>query len=274
VLLLGAPGVAGAAVTPGGYGGGALRVGAKPRLAVGDGWMWARVAADGRARVGGQFHVRCGGVRFDAEVALAPDGSFQGSRVRRVREFGHRLRTVVTVRGRFDGTSASGTITGRLRNRHPDGVVRTCTTRGAQRWQLRMPAVPAAPAAPQPRGVYRGLTSQQGDVPRPFVLGVTRRGNVKTTVFEYKLTCGKLSYVSNNVSPAARIRPDGSFRVRERFALGPRRMPERVRVQVDGGFRAGGVAGTVRVRSVVRNRRTGRLIDRCDTGPLTFAASL
>jgi hypothetical protein len=271
-LLLVAPGVAGAAVTPGDYGGGALRPDKPGRLTRGEGWTWARVGTDGRARIGGAFHATCGPARFDAEVTLAPDGSFRFTRERRFTTVGLRIRAVVTVRGRFDGTGASGTLVGHLRSRGADGRVRRCSTRGP--WQLRMPAVAATPAPAQPGAVYRGLTSQQGDVPRPYLLGVTRRGRVETTVFEYKMVCGKLAYATNDVSPGARIRPDGTFRVRERFTLGSRRIAERVRVRIDGGFRAGGVAGTVRVRSVVRNRRTGRLIDRCDSGSLTFAAVL
>jgi hypothetical protein len=49
---------------------------------------------------------------------------------------------------------------------------------------------------------------------------------------------------------------------------------ERVRVRVAGGFSPGHAAGTVRVHSVVRSRRNGRVVDRCDTGQLTFNAQL
>jgi hypothetical protein len=138
-----------------------------------------------------------------------------------------------------------------------------------------MPGAPGAPAPAHPGATYLGLTSQQGDVPRPFLVAVVPSGaRVKTTVFQYRIVCAKLSYESNDVSPGARIRPDGTFRSRDAFAFRSPRVVERVRIAVDGGFSAGHASGTVRVRSVVRNRRTGRLIDRCDTGPLTFAASL
>jgi hypothetical protein len=237
--------------------------------------MWARVAADGRARIGGMFKLPCGLTKFDAQVTLAPDGSFRFTRTRRDRGGGVRQRMAVTVQGRFDGAAAAGTATGRLRNLHLSGRERRCSTRRARPWQLRMPGAPGAAAPAQPGATYLGLTSQQGEVPRPFVLAVVPSGaRVKTTIFEYKLVCAKLSYESNDVSPGARIRPDGTFRSRDSFAFRSPRVIERARVAVDGGFSAGHASGTVRVRSVVRNRRTGRLIDRCDTGPLTFAASL
>jgi hypothetical protein len=273
-LLLVAPGVAGAAVVPGDYGGGAVKGRGGPgHLRNGTVWMWARVAADGRARIGGAAHVACGLTRFDAEVTLAPDGSFRFSRIRTSRQAGHRLRTVVTVQGRFDGAAASGTVRGRLRNRQPDGEVRRCSTGGARDWQLRMPPAPGPPAPAQAGATYHGLTSQQGDVPRPFLLAVARSGaRVKATIFEYKVGCAKLSYESNDVSRGARIRAGGTFLVRESFAFRSPRLVERVRVRVAGGFSAGQASGTVRVHSVVRSRRSGRVVDRCDTGHLTFNA--
>jgi hypothetical protein len=275
VVLLGAPGVAGAAVTPGDYGGGALSA----RWKVGDGWTWARVAANGRARIGGAIKVACGLAVFDAEVTLGPDGSFRFTRVRRVPESqnGHRLRTKVTVEGRFDGTGASGTVTGRLRNRHPDGTVRRCSTRGAKPWQLRMRPAPGAAAAPHPGGEYLGLTSEQGDVPRPFVLRVAGNGTrIATTIFEYTRQCRRRSYFLNEMARGGRIRPDGTFSVRNRFTLRYTDVPqvERFVVRIDGQFSGGMATGTLRVTSVARRRGTDRVVDRCDTGPLTFGASL
>jgi hypothetical protein len=43
-------------------------------------------------------------------------------------------------------------------------------------------------------------------------------------------------------------------------------------MRLDGRFGAGGVAGVLRITSVTRLRRSGRAIDRCDTGRITFSA--
>jgi hypothetical protein len=273
VLLLGAPGVAGAAVTPGDYGGGALG----ERFRTGSGWMWARVAADGSARVGGAFKVACGLTRFDAEVTPAADGTFSFSRVRRVRDGGFRLRATVTVRGRFDGAVASGMVVGRLRNQHPDGKVVHCSTRGKRPWQLRMAATPGPPAPPQANGQYLGLTSQRGSEPRPFALRVNGAGSrVTTSIFEYTRQCKRRSFWLNEVTPRGRIAADGRFSIRDRFTLRYRDVPqvERFVARVDGQFAGGVVSGTLRVTSVARKRGTRRVVDRCDTGPLSFTASL
>jgi hypothetical protein len=276
LLILVAPGVAGAAVTPGDYGGGAVKGRGGPgHLRTGTVWMWARVGADGRARIGGRAKVACGLTYFDAQVALGPDGSFRFTRTRRTRERGHRLLAVVTVQGRFDGAAASGTVRGRLRNRLPSGAVRRCSTHGRRPWQLRLPAPPGPPAPPQPATTYLGVTGQPGDVPRPFLLRVSRNAaRISTAIFEYTRRCRNGDFFLNDVTPPASIRPDGSFAIRERFTLRFSDATERFRINVDGRFTAGGVTGGLRVTSVARRRGSGRVIDRCDTGQLTFNAQV
>ena len=276
LALLVAPAAAEAQAVAGDYGGGAITRGSKPLdVAVGSSWMRARVGADGRARIGGSAKVACGLTSFDAEVAVAADGSFRFSGVWRTRERGHRLRAIVSLRGRFDGATASGTVRGRLRNRHPNGRVRRCSTRGARRWQMRLRAPAGPPGPPRARATYHGLTAEQADVPRPFVLRVGRRARrVVVSVFEYTRRCSQGAFTLNDVTPGARIRPDGTFAIRERFTLRYFRNTERFRVRVDGRFVAGGVTGTLRVTSVLRRRAGGRVADRCDTGPVGFDARL
>jgi hypothetical protein len=272
-LLLAAAGVAGAAPPPGDYGGGGAFAG---KFRKGDSWMWARVGADGRARIGGAAKVPCGLVRFDAEVVPAADGAFRFTRVRRVEDFdGTRLRTVATVTGRFEGNTAAGDLYGRLRIRRPNGRVVRCTTGNPKPWQLRQPIPVTGPGAAQPTTTYLGLTSQQGSEPRPFVLRVGRNvGRVAFAMFEYMRQCRREQYFLNNVTPGAPIRADGTFSLRERFTLRyvRPRVAERFLVAVDGRFAAGAVTGTVRVTTVIRRRGSGRVVDRCDTGALTFSA--
>jgi hypothetical protein len=276
LLALVAPGAAGAAVTPGDYGGGAIQPGTKVSdPSRGSSWLWARVGADGRARIGGGIAVGCGVAQIDAEVALAPDGSFEVSRSRRWRWGGHRYRTLITVRGRFDGGAASGELGADFRHRRPGGRVQRCSTGDWKAWQLRMAPTPAAPAPAQPGATYRGLTSQSERLPRPFLLRVDPGGGrVAASVFEYARTCGTRVYRLNEVSPGAQIRPDGTFTIKERFRLPVRRGTEHFRLRVNGQFAGGVVSGAIRVRSKVVRRKSGRVGGRCDTGPLTFAASL
>ena len=268
-LLLVAPGVAGAAATPGDYGGG----GFAPRTHQPT-WMWARVAPDSSARIGGRAQLACGLAWFDAQVTVAPDGSFRFFRRRVTREGGHVVRANVTVAGRFAGGLATGTLRARVRDRTPRGTVQRCATRGARAWKLNLRPAAGAPGPAQPSGAYLGLTSQAAPAPKPFVLRVNRRASrVALAIFDYVRRCGRRSLRLSNVTPGGRIRPDGTFSLREGFTLRYRGgIRERFRIGIDGRFTAGGVGGSLRVTTVAR--RDGREIDRCDTGPLTFAALL
>jgi hypothetical protein len=267
--MLVAPGVAGAAVTPGDYGGGAFAAGTGQAT-----WMWARVGADGSAHIGGRTQLGCALGWFDAHAKLAPDGSFRFSRVRLTRETGHVIRAAVTVSGRFDGALATGTVRARLRDRTPRGNVQRCATRRARAWKLHLRPAAGAPAPPQPGGAYLGLTSQAGSVPKPFLLRVNRKATrVGVAIFDYTRICRQGGISLNNFTPGAPIRPDGTFSLRERFRLPFKGgIRERFGIRIDGRFTAGGVSGSLRVTTVAR--RGGRAIDRCDTGPLTFAALL
>jgi hypothetical protein len=273
LFLLVAPGVAGAAVTPGDYGGGAFHPPIKPRwTGHGSSLMWARVAPDGQVRLSGRVTIGCGTVLVDGQVTPAADGAFRfesrvDSRVERSRSRG-------TVVGRFDGTAASGTVRGRVRVTK-DGRVRTCRTRGAATWELRMPGPPGAPALPQPGGTYRGITSQPGrHGPFPFLLRVADDGaRVVQAKFEYERRCRRRGYTWTDLTPPATIAPDGTYRTRERFTVpSAGGVRETFRVRVDGRFTAGGVNGELRVTT--KAKRRGRVFDRCNTGPVTFAASL
>ncbi len=268
-LLLVAPSVAGAAPTPGDYGGGGFAPGTNQPT-----WMWARVAPDSSARIGGRAQLACGLAWFDAQVTVAPDGSFRFSRQRVTRERGHVVRANVTLAGRFAGGLATGTLRARVRDRTPRGTVQRCTTRGARAWKMNLRPAAGAPGPPQPSGAYLGLTSQAAAVPKPFVLRVNRKATrIALAIFDYVRQCGSRALRLNNVTPGGRIRSDGTFALREGFTLRYRGgVRERFRIRIDGRFTAGGVAGSLRVTTVAR--RGGREIDRCDTGPLTFAALL
>jgi hypothetical protein len=278
-LLLAAPGVAAAAVPPGDYGGGAIVPGTKVSdAAPGTSWIRARVDAGGSAHIGGSVAVDCGLATFHIETRPGADGSVAVTRTRRWRVGPYRMRAVVTVRGRFDGAAASGTLSARLRHRRPGGRARRCATREDATWQLRRLPAAGAPAPASPGATYFGLTRQPGPLPRPFLLRVDATGGrVLTSVFEYTRVCdanGRL-YVSE-ISPGAPIRPDGTFTIRDRFTLRYRdvRLNERFRVRVDGQFAGGVVSGTLRVTTVARRRSSGKVVDRCDTRPVPFAASV
>jgi hypothetical protein len=170
------------------------------------------------------------------------------------------------------GATASGTARARIVQRRGGRVIRRCRS-GDRPWQARVASAETTPAAPLPSAAYFGLTSQRR-VPFPIVLRVSPNARrVRVTVFDYRQRCRDSVWEWDNITPSGPIASDGRFRLRERFTIRWTEGPERYRVRVDGQFTPGGVNGTLSVTSVLRSP-SGRVLDRCRTGRVTFAALL
>ena len=201
----------------------------------------------------------CGSGPLRRRVPLAADGSFAVAATTRGRpRDDRRVRRAsrFTLAGRVVGSTASGTARMRLTFRRGGRVVGRCAT-GERRWQAGTG--------------LKGLTSQTSGRPRAFLLGVDG-ARVTTAVFEYRLRCRRFAYEQINLTPGGPIAADGTFRLRERFTLRYSDARERFRVTVRGRLTPAGVGGRLSVTTVARSL-SGRVIDRCRTGPVSFSAS-
>jgi hypothetical protein len=236
-----------------------------------------RTLGDGTVRVKVAVQARCGTGEAQRRVPLAADGTFAFNTTVRDRPRdnpGVRRTARVSVAGQLVGTAGSGTASTRLTFRR-GGRVRARCRSGTRAWQVRSPVAEAVGAAPRANGAYFGLTSQTVRRPRPFVLRVDPRGRrVRTAVFDYRQRCGFGPREWSNITPGGRIRPDGTFRLRERFVYRYRNAREFFRVRVNGRFTPNGVSGTFSVSATARARGSGRVIGRCRTGRQSFAAAL
>jgi hypothetical protein len=202
---------------------------------------------------------RCGAGAMQRRVPLAADGSFSLAATTRGRpRDDRRVRRVsrFTLAGRVVGSTASGTARVRLTFRRRGRVVGRCAT-GERRWEAGTG--------------LKGLTSQAGDRPRAFLLGVDG-ARVTRAVFEYRLRCREFAYEQINLTPGGPIAADGTFVLRERFTLRYADARERFRVTVRGRVTPTGVGGRLSVTSVARSL-AGRVIDRCRTGPVSFTTT-
>ena len=129
----------------------------------------------------------------------------------------------------------------------------------------------AAGAAAAPVGAFYGLTGQTSR-PFPLVLGVAG-SRVRMAAFAYGARCRRSGFEWENITPGGPLAADGTFSLRERFSRTFREGRERFRVKVDGQVTATGATGSLSVTSVLRSPG-GRVIDRCRTGRVTFAALL
>jgi hypothetical protein len=234
-----------------------------------------RTFDDGSARIGVKVAAGCGLGSARRAVQPAADGTFAFTATVRRRVPGSpgvRQTSRISLSGQIAGAAASGTVTARLTFRRRGRVVGRCNS-GARTWQARAAAAEPVAAPPQPGAAYHGLTGQRSR-PYPLVLRVNPTASrVVTAVFEYRERCRRGSFEWENITPGARLRADGTFSLRERFTLRWEEGRERYRVRVDGRFTTTGVNGTLSVSSVLRSR-SGRVLNRCRTGRVTFAAAL
>jgi hypothetical protein len=232
-----------------------------------------RAPGNGRVTVRAAVGAGCGVGRIRRTVVPAADGSFRFVATVRTRTGVRGVRQIsrMTVAGRLVGAAASGTATARVRFRRHGRIVARCFS-GTDNWQARAAVAGTTPAPPRALGAYYGTTSQS---PRAIVVRVGANARrVATAVFQYRQRCRNSVFDTDNVTPGGAIAADGTFHLRERFTLRFREGNERYRVAVDGQFTTAGVSGTLTVRSVLRRRGSGRVLDRCTTGPTTFAAAL
>jgi hypothetical protein len=232
-----------------------------------------RAPGNGQVTVRAAVAAGCGVGKIRRTVTPAPDGTFRFAATVRTRTTTPGVRQIsrMAVAGGIGGTTATGTATARLRFRRHGRIVARCSS-GTDNWQARAAVAGTTAAPPRALGAYYGTTSQS---PRAIVVRVGANARrVATAVFQYRMTCRHSVFDGENITPGGAIAADGTFHLRERFALRFAEGNERYRVAVDGRFTANGVSGTLTVRSVLRRRGGGRVLDRCATGPTSFAAAL
>ncbi len=260
-----APGQVPAAAT---FGGGAIAGPGKTLGRPGDREVALRTSADGtKARVRAVSVVRCG--RRLAEVsgmrtvAVAADGTF----ARRMRVRAGRFTHRIDIAGTIAGQRATGTMTAAVLRRGR----RVCGRTG--RWRAIVP--PEFPSEGDDTSpTWAGVVRQRGAAePLGVMVRTLDSPELARVVIGMQIRCRRAAsyYVTHYTSPADYS--IGEFEVTDRFVLRTARTVERVSTKLTAFAVSVGFTGTVRSTSVVRSRRTGRVVDRCGTGRVTWAAA-
>lgn len=257
------------------FAGGSIGAGPAPNP-VGTTELGFRVES-GRVTVRGVVLMRCrGGEKSEAEGtgsgSVNADGTFRVTFNRRQLQPGRSrgYRRTVVVSGQVRGQE----IVGRVEATATGGQVRGC--QGAFDYLARTaPALPADAAPPPANGTLIGMNSSRGG---PFAVNLRVSADA-TRITQFvtgaRYTCRRLRpYHETNYSPPIRINPDGTFRFVERFRTNYRNAVERITVITEGRFVNGGAVGTWQAQTRARSKRTKRIIDRCDTGKLTWSAGV
>jgi hypothetical protein len=266
-----------AAAPVGDFGGGAIAVPVDEKTVAKDMVLSMRAQSGGRLGVDGKLYTRCGLATITGDAKLAAGGSFTSrGAVKTTPVAGVTGTSTFVVKGRLTADGGTGTARTTLRQGR---ATRSCTSRTVS-WTVRRAGGPVASPGPAPpaESLLYGLTSQSGpQANRPIVLHTTSGGrSIDRVVVGYRAKCDRGRVVvadEVNVSPEFDVTPAGSFRNVEKFNVTFSDVIARTTVLVRGQFdRAGSAAGTLSVTERFTSRKTGKRVDVCATGTLTWSA--
>jgi len=282
ILAAATAGIARAQIAPGtvgNFGGGALAVPVDESTVAKDMVLSIRTQSGGRLGVDGQLYTRCGLATIKGDAKLTAGGSFTSRGAAKTRPVAGVTETsTFVVKGRLTADGGTGTAHATLRVRVKGRATRTCTSRTVS-WTVRRARGAAAAPAPAPaESLLYGLTSQSGPhANRPIVLHTTSGGRtIDRVVAGYRAKCdrGRVIVAAEvNYSPEFDVTPSGSFRNVDKFKVTFPDVVARTTVVLRGQFdQAAGAAGKLSVTEVFTSRRTGKRVDVCATGTLTWSA--
>lgn len=269
-----------AAAPVGNFGGGAIAVPVDEKTVAKDMVLSMRAQSGGRLAVDGQIHTPCGLATIAGDAKLAAGGSFTSrGAVKTKPAAGASVTSTFVVEGGLTADGGTGTARTTLRVRVKGRPTRTCTSRTVS-WTVRRDGGPVAAPGPAPpaESLLYGLTSQSGPhADRAIVLHSTSGGrSIDRVVVGFRAKCdrGRVTVADEvNFSPEFDVTAAGAFRNVEKFNVRFSDVVARVTVLVRGQFdRAGSAAGTLSVTERFTSRKTGKRVDVCATGTLTWSA--
>lgn len=261
----------------GNFGGGVVLGPPKDPLGAGNAVLGMR-ATGGKVRIEATIRARCGGGTFPASATLAADGSFVAKGTNRRRpEPGLRLETTYRIAGTLtasgvDNGSAKASIEVRVKGQK---TVR-CKS-GTVAFKARRPSGQIGTPGAAPRTRYYGITSEKRNgARRGIVMRVSSDGQSLTrALYAVTLTCGKLKLPDIVDTPRRSLVIDsqGAISDRVRTTFRDRRTITRSVEHFSGTLGSTGAEGRLSITERTTSRKTGKLLETCRTGSITWTAA-
>jgi hypothetical protein len=261
----------------GNYGGGAVVASNRSLYGAGNMLIGLRSAGDGTVQINATVTLACSeDAVLSLRTTLAADGSFveRGTSSRRG---GPGVDVVTTYRlsGRILGPAAGGKATVRNAIVH-DGAATTRCPRVTVRWSARRPAGEIG-GAPAPGSRLHGTTSQRLHGPRRAItLRLSSDGaTLARALYDITVRCDSKRVTAAYDAPRRNlaIAPGGVVHDVERFTIASRRTIYRSVERFAGTIGSSGGAGTFSTSVRIADRRSGRTLDRCRSGRVTWTAA-
>ncbi len=261
----------------GNYGGGAVVAPTRSLYGPGNMLIGLRAAGDGAVQINATLTLACS---QDAVLSLRATPDADGAFVERGTSERHGsagvdVLTTYRLTGRIAGTAAQGKATVRntiLREGRPA----TQCPRVTVRWSARRPGGEVA-GAPVAGARLHGTTSQRLHGPRRAItLRISSDGaTLARALYDVTVRCDSKRVTAAYDAPRRNllIAPGGVVHDVERFTIASRRTIYRSVERFAGTVGAAGAAGTFSTNVRIADRRSGRTLDRCRSGRVTWTAA-
>lgn len=278
-LALGATALAQAPAAPvGNFGGGNVLAPPSDPLGKGNIVIGLRTQANRKIQVEATIRGKCGGGTFPAKGTLAASGHFRlKGTSKRIPEKGLRLRTTYDISGTLTAAGVGDGVASATTRISATGQESLNCKSGKVAFQVRRPsAAIGTPGAP-PNARYYGVTSERRhSARRGFVMRVSTDGTQLTrALYGVTLRCGKRKIPDIVDTPRRDLTIDAqggvTDNVKSKFREGTR-----VTTSVEtftGTLGSTGALGTLSITERSRSRKTGKLLETCKTGKISWNAA-
>lgn len=270
----------------GSFGGGVVLPPPKDPLGAGNAVIGMSALAKGKLRIEATVPGKCGGGTvgggtFPASGTRKADGGFRlkGTN-RRAPERGVRLKTTYVIRGRLTGTgiengvakvSTEIRVRGRKTLRCKSGDVAFKVRR------RRAPSADVGTPGAAPLARYYGTTSEQRDGPRRgLVIRVSSDGKRLTrALYGVTLKCDKRRIPDVLDTPRRSVTIDSKGRVTDnvKSTFRDKDTVTRSDERFAGTLGSTAAKGTLSITERTKSSRTGKRLETCKTGPISWTAA-
>lgn len=278
-LALGATAVAQTPAPPvGNFGGGAVVAPPKDPLGAGNAVIGLRALSSGKLQIEATVRGKCGGGTFPAKATLNPDGTFSatGTNVR-TPEKGLRLKTTYDITGTLTATGIADGVASASSEIRVKGLDTLKCKSGNVAFQVRRPTAGIGTPGASPSVRYYGTTSERRhSARRGFVMRISADGRRLTrALYGVTLKCNKRRIPDIVDTPRRSLAIDSKGRVKDNVKSTFRE--DKTVTSSDerfaGQLGATGAKGTLSITERTKSRKSGKLVETCKTGKISWTAA-
>jgi hypothetical protein len=266
------------ALPTGNFGGGAVVSPPKDPLGAGNVVLGLRAQSSGKVQIEATIRGRCGGGTFPATATLNPDGTFRATGTnRRTPEKGLRLKTTYDIRGTLTATGIDDGVASASSEVRMQGKETLRCRSGTVAFRVRRPTAVIGTPGAAAGARYYGLTSERRhSTRRGLVMRVSSDGKRLTrALYGVTLKCDRRTIPDIVDTPRRSIVIDSKGRVKDNVnsTFRDEKTTTRSQERFSGTLGSTGAKGTLSITERTRSRRTGKLVETCRTGKISWTAA-